>query len=68
MRTFSGASARRLKGISRMSGSALGAMWFMRVSMEGCIGAAGAAFSGRPAAATGMPVRSESGTPEGHSV
>ena len=36
LRTFSGASASRLSGISRMSGSALGAMKFMRISLEGC--------------------------------
>ena len=48
LRTFSGASASLLSGISRMSGSALGAMKFMPVSMEGCIGAAKAALSGRP--------------------
>ena len=37
LRTFSGASASRLSGISRMSGSALGAMKFMRISLEGCL-------------------------------
>ena len=51
MRTFTGASASRLSGISRMSGSALGAMKFMPFSMEDCIGAAGTALSGRPAPA-----------------
>ena len=35
LRTFSGASASRESGISRMSGSALGAMKFMRTSLDG---------------------------------
>ena len=53
LRTFSGARANRLSGISRMSGSALGAMWFMRISL--CMGwgmvgtgAVGTTFRGRP--------------------
>ena len=49
LRTFSGASARQLSGISRMSGSGGGAMWFMRVSMDERIGGADAALSGRHA-------------------
>ena len=49
LRTFSGASARQLSGISRMSGSGGGAMWFMRVSMDERIGGANAALSGRHA-------------------
>ena len=51
LRTFSGASARQLSGISRMSGSGWGAMWFMRISMDGRIGGADAAFSSRHAPA-----------------
>ena len=51
LRTFSGASARQLSGISRMSGSGGGAMWFMRISMDGRIGGADAALSGRHAPA-----------------
>ena len=53
LRTFSGARVNRLSGISRMSGSALGAMWFMRISL--CMGwgmvgtgAVGTTFRGRP--------------------
>ena len=42
LRTFSGARLSRESGISRMSGSALGAMKFMRISTDGCLrGAAG---------------------------
>ena len=47
LRTFSGASARQLSGISRMSGSGGGAMWFIRISMDERIGGASAALSGR---------------------
>ena len=46
-----GASASELSGISRMSGSALGAMKFMPVSMEGCTDTAREALSARPAPA-----------------
>ena len=51
LRTFSGASASRQSGISRMSGSGAGAVWFIRVSMDERIDGANAAFSGRHAPA-----------------
>ena len=49
LRTFSGASARQLSGISRMSGSGGGAVWFMRVSMDEGTGTRKATLSGPPA-------------------
>ena len=62
LRTSSGAKARRESGISGMSGSALVAMLFMPVSMEGCNGGAGTALSSRVASA---PEQQPSGSGRG---
>ena len=51
LRTFSGASASWQSGMSRIAGSGGGAMWFIRISMDGRIGGADAALSGRHAPA-----------------
>ena len=55
LRAFSGASARQISGISRMSGSGGDAIWFMRISMDERIGGAIAALSGRLAPAPLRP-------------